>query len=71
MRRIIVALATLCLLAGQLVFAGVASGADPSPVHGDPADPGLDLRRGQVNVRFDRQDRPGAARAGPTPRRST
>ena len=30
MRRLAVALATLCLLAGQTIFAGVASGADPS-----------------------------------------
>jgi hypothetical protein len=30
MRRIAAALATACLLAGQTIFAGVASGADPS-----------------------------------------
>ena len=39
MRRIAVALATLCLLAGQLVFAGAASGADPSRFTATPLTP--------------------------------
>jgi subtilisin family serine protease len=39
MRRIAVALATLCLLAGQTIFAGVVSGADPSKFTASPLTP--------------------------------
>ena len=39
MRRIAVALATLCLLAGQLIFAGVATGADPTRFTATPLTP--------------------------------
>ncbi len=39
MRRIAVALATLFLLAGQLIFAGAASGADPSRFTATPLTP--------------------------------
>ena len=39
MRRIAVALATLCLLAGQLIFAGVATGADPTQFTASPLTP--------------------------------
>jgi subtilisin family serine protease len=39
MRRFVVAVAVLCLLAGQLVFAGVAVGADPSNFTATPLTP--------------------------------
>jgi len=39
LRRIAVALATLCLLAGQTIFAGVVSGADPSKFTATPLTP--------------------------------
>ena len=39
MRRLAVALATLCLLSGQLVFAGVASGAGPVQFTATPLTP--------------------------------
>jgi hypothetical protein len=39
MRRIAVALATLCLLAGQVMFAGVVSGADPAKFTATPLTP--------------------------------
>ena len=39
MRRIAVALATLCLLAGQLIFAGAATGADPTQFTATPLTP--------------------------------
>ncbi len=39
MRRIAVALATLCLLAGQTIFAGAVSGADPSRFTASPLTP--------------------------------
>ena len=39
MRRIVVAVAVLCLLAGQFLFAGVAAGADPSRFTATPLTP--------------------------------
>jgi hypothetical protein len=39
MRRTAVVLTTLCLLAGQLIFAGVASAADPSRFTATPLTP--------------------------------
>ena len=39
MRRTVVALATLCLLAGQIIFAGAVSGADPSKFTATPLTP--------------------------------
>jgi len=53
---------------GQLIFAGVATGADPSRFTADPAHAGLDVRRGQIHVRSHRKERRRSS-GGPTPPR--
>ena len=62
MRRIAVALATLCLLAGQTIFVGAVSAADPSKFTATPLTPDSTFSGAKSHVGRDRPDRPGAAR---------